>query len=405
MAQSYRVNSPRFNLVSVDSFSVGSDYLLDQVTLKELTMTESLLTPSVQTSVRLQSKIYGGVKWFGTLKNQTMSITLSDEARRTMVVSQKIYRMDNRQMMPMNVGQTEEFSLHCCDQTLLNDAKSLVSKSWKCTQPSSIVSEVLRQCVGANRTDVENTSGEPRDYIAENIHPFQVIAQQANVALASGDDPSFVHFMTYDGVGATIHNFKSLKSMIGAGSIGTFFHSETSESGTNNYSYADKNRVLDFSFPCDFDYLTDLLNGINESGQSTNALAVVNQLTGMFSLLGNQAQGCGIGGSNFKLATTNYGSAEQQNSCNVGVEKHLLKRQARMSLLDRDKVALRLVLPWNPQLHAGRVINFQWRDKESNNQVYGTGKYLIASMTHTIRPYGFSTTTVDCVAQTALTGA
>jgi hypothetical protein len=196
--------------------------------------------------------------------------------------------------------------------------------------------------------------------------------------------------------------------MISRGSMGTYYAIGV-PSINEDYVTATKNVALMWSFPCDFDYLTDVLNGIDENGESTNSLAAINPLFGSMSLFGNQQGsmgGCGIGGSNFKVATTNYGSAEQQNSCNVGVEKHLLKRQARMSLLERDKIALRLVTPWNHMRHVGEVITFDWRDTERNtNLIYGSGDYLITSLTHTIRLGGLSTTTYDCISQTALRGA
>jgi hypothetical protein len=54
-----------------------------------------------------------------------------------------------------------------------------------------VVSDVLVNCAGAINPDIE-PSLPARDYIAENIHPFQVVNQQAEVALAGGNDPSFL---------------------------------------------------------------------------------------------------------------------------------------------------------------------------------------------------------------------
>lgn len=411
MGQSYVNQAPQYGVVTVDDISIGSNINnMTDVTVKEIVLAESLTVPTLQTSVTLQSKIYGNQpkKNFSEWKNQDISISLSSKTPKvyqTMRVNQKIYRMQNREMVPINVGQTEEFSVHACDQTLLNDAKSLVSKSWKCKQPSDIVSYVLKSCVGAQQAIIENSSGQGRDYIAENVHPFQVIQQQANVALASGNDPSFVHFMTYDpGTGNGIHHFESLKKLCSKtpGSTKTFWaQGETGRADAGRY--LNKNVAISFAFPCDFDYLSDLLNGLDENGQNQNTLTTVNPLSAAMSALGNQSMGCGIGGFNHKIATTNQGTAQQQNSCNVDVEQHLLKRQARMGLLEKDKVALRLVVPWNPQMHAGDTILFQWLDK-TGGVVYGHGTYLVSSLMHTIKLGGFSTTTMDCISNTALRG-
>lgn len=402
----HTIKSANYDLVQVNQFEIaGCDNELRGTIVKEVVLAESLTTPALQTSVTLQSQIYEPPgKNLGNFKNKNLSLSLSYESGwgGQFSLNQKIYRMDNRDLMPINVGQTQEFILHACDQTLLQDAKSLVSKSWKCTQPSEIVEYALRSCVGAQDIDVESC-GPARDYIAENIHPFQVINQQSNVALASGSDPSFVHYMTYDPMkGTGVHHFKSLKSMIKQGPIATYEHSETGRSGAGRYS--NKLAAISHSFPCDFDLLSDLLNGIDENGQNKNSLATINPANKSGSLLGNQSMGCGLGGFNFKAALTNMGTAEQQNSCNVDVEKHLLLRQARMSLLERDKIALRMVVPFNPAIHAGSVIGLKWNDKKGQ-PVYGYGNYLVASMMHTIKLGGFSTTTIDCVAQTALKGS
>ena len=177
-------------------------------TIKEILLNESILNPGLQTIVTLQSDIYMPGKNLDSFKNSIMGLSLSSR-NGSMTIDQKIYRLDNREFMPINVGPTEEFSLHACDQSLLNDAKSLVSKSWKCETPDTIVKYVLQSCAGVRNIDVQS-SQPSRDYIAENIHPFQVVVQQANVAL-DGDDPSFVHYMTYKNNGT--HHFRSLKSL------------------------------------------------------------------------------------------------------------------------------------------------------------------------------------------------
>ena len=97
---------------------------------------------------------------------------------------------------------------------------------------------------------------------------------------------------------------------------------------------------------------------------------------------------------------TNYNSAKDQDSCNTDVESHLLLRQARMSLLEEDKIALRLTVPWNPILHAGKMIEVYMPNKGTEKfDNFGTGLYLIHSLTHTIKNGGYATTTMDCVSR------
>ena len=178
-------------------------------------------------------------------------------------------------MMPLNMGRTEEFTVHATHFTLLEDAKHVMSKKWTCATPDSIVNEALR-CVGATGMNDVAPAQPARDYMAEHIHPFQVIQQQCNVAL-DGNDPSFVHYMTFgtDSGGAYIwrptHHFKSLRSMKTGGAVKTF----TFRPGEVNINYnnpENRNKVMVFEFPCMFDYLTDLLNGVNETGVNINGL-------------------------------------------------------------------------------------------------------------------------------------
>ena len=112
---------------------------------------------------------------------------------------------------------------------------------------------------------------------------------------------------------------------------------------------------------------------------------------------------CGVGSGNAKQSITNKGTAKEQGGCETDVEKHLLKRQARMGLLEKDKIALRITTPWRPDIHVGDLIYFEWQGKNNaeGSDIYGTGTYLVTSMTHKIMFGGFAMTTMDCVAQTA----
>ena len=126
-------NSFDDKLVSADISIEGQKF--DDITVKEVILGESLLTPGLQTAVTLQSFVYTqSQKNWMAYKNKKLTIDMYNQAGQSMYVSQKLYRIDNREL-DINVGQTESLTLHACDQSLLNDAKSLVSKSWKCATP------------------------------------------------------------------------------------------------------------------------------------------------------------------------------------------------------------------------------------------------------------------------------
>lgn len=391
-------------------FNGTNDALFQDLSVKEITMTESLLTPGLQTSITLHSffhnpivKILDNLKSAATTINVKKPILADYGYNWGLNTGCRIYRLSDRKLINNNI---EEFTVHGCDDSLLNDARNLVSKSWKCVSPSSIVSEVLQSCTGARYLDIESSS-PARDYIAENIHPFQVVSQQADVALAGGNDPSFIHYMTYrntfngEGIASAepnnIHHFRSLYSLTaGSSVVANYFFQET---GINS-GYGHPESIITYQFPCDFDYLSDILNGLDLDGSNISSLVVVNTMLKMQSLLGNKAADCGVGGGQYMAAFSNINSAGEQDSCNTDVEKHLLQRQARMSLLEADKIALRLTVPWNPDLHAGKMIGVYLINKATEKyDNYGSGLYLIHSMTHTLKNGGYGVTTMDCVSQ------
>ena len=372
--------------------------VMEEVSVREIILGESLLTPGLQTSVKVHSFLHTDVaKNFDLFKNKNITINIDRPILRNnpkMIVNQRIYRIDNRKLIN---NQNEQFIIRACDPTQLYDLEALVSKTWKCTTPSDVVSHVLTNCAGVQYLDLEG-SNFPRDYSADNIHPFQVVNQQANYAIAGADDPSFVHYMTYGLNGEGIHHFRSLSSLSSQSPISSYTYDETSN------SYKNVNGIMTYSFPCDFDLMSDILNGIDANGNDINSGIFFNPWMKSFSLFGTQVTGCGIGAGMIKNAITNMNSAAGQDMCPDYSSIYLLKRQGRMALLEKDKVALRLTVPFNTNLHAGQVINirlYNKNDRTGQTLLYGSGNYLISSMFHQIFIGGLATTTMECVSQTA----
>lgn len=381
---------------------LNNDSVLDQVTLKEVFLGESLLNPTLQTAVTVHNYFHNiPIKNLDLFKGVDIELELNrpilkaygfspDEAR--LDVRQKLYRLDNR-FLYNNVN--EEFTLHACDQTLLDSAATLVSKMWKCTTPSQVTRDVLSSCAGAKTLDIED-SAPARDYVAENIQPFQVVSQQKEAALAAGNDPSFLHYMTYQNFGT--HHFRSLKSLCSQSPVFEFVYSE---GAAPKGGYGNPHSIITHSFPCDFDLLSDILNGIDENGNDINSMMVYNPLMRMFNMVGSQTFGCGIGSGNPKMALSNEGSAQQQNACPDYSQYYVLKRQARMGLLEKDKIALRITVPFNPKLNVGKIIKLTLNNKNEKDQLnYGSGDYLILHLTHKLQYGGYSVTTMDCVSKT-----
>jgi hypothetical protein len=378
------------------------DYNMDQFSIREVTMMESLMTPGLQTSISVDSYLHNPVKNWDDFKNARVVVKIERPilARygfpSEMIFNNTVYRIQNRKLINNN---NENLTIQALHETQLEDARKLISKPWKCKTPSTVVKEVLGACIGAQSINVED-SGPARDYTAENIHPYQVIAQQAEVALTGAADPSFVHFMTYENNGT--HNFRSLEAMTKQSPVAKFRFTETGynpESGEDR-GYQNPLSILTHSFPCDFDLLSDLLNGTNTDGSFIGSLIVENLKNTISSSL-NFTPGACATGATLKTAQTNINTSEDQLSCAIDVENHLLKRQARMGLLEQDKIALRLTVPWNPALNAGKVIEIERLSNDLKGvKLYGSGSYLIHTLTHIVKAGGYATTVMDCVSTT-----
>lgn len=386
-------------LTSVEvSFSSHPDML--DMTPMEIILGESLLTFGLQTSVRVHNAFQGlPVKPLDPFKRSTINIKLERpileayELPTKLDVAQTVFRIQDRKLINNNI---EEFIIQACDPTLLTNAETLVTKSWKCTPPSVIVSEMLGSCVGATAQNVEQSCC-PRDYVAECIHPFQVISQQGDAALIN-NDPSFIHFMTYENFGT--HHFRSLNSMCRQSPVMEFYYDEvgiTSGGGYNNPFL-----MMSHNFPCDFDLLSDLLNGLGPDGSSMSSIFSFNPFIRSMGIGGTQNQiGCAKGSTVLSIAMTNAGSESEQQGCPDYSQFFALERAAKLGLLEEDKIALNLVVPFNPILNVGKVIRLVLNNKDDKSQLnYGSGDYLIHSLTHNIKFGGYAVTTLDCVSTT-----
>jgi hypothetical protein len=65
------------------------------------------------------------------------------------------------------------------------------------------------------------------------------------------------------------------------------------------------------------------------------------------------------------------------------------------------------MVPWNPELNAGKIIRLRLPNKEDETGAtlnYGSGDYLIVSLKHHIKRGQPSTITMDCVSRTVGAG-
>jgi len=382
---------------SYDVFIEGiSPRFANEVVAGDITMMESLLSPSLETIVNFEAPIHesDGVSFknWDLFRGNKMTIEYGNpniSPGRHQSVTQYIYRMENRQYDNSN---KETFTLRACDETVINNQRRRMSKQFDCETPTTVAGEALR-CIGASRVDMDD-SGPTRNYIAENVHPFQVLSDQADVALY-GDDPSFLHYMTYLGGGT--HHFRSFKSLIEKDTRWDYFKNDPGFGGSfmgNPYN------IMAYEFPCDFDLLTDILNGINDDGTMARSLTTINPFTGAVSLVEGDLTACG--GMGEAINEEVVSDAGTDNECGVKVEEYHLKRQARLSLIQPDKLSLRMVVPFNPLLVCGDMIDvtFPIRPIQGQHTIekdYGSGEYMIVTLKHQLSQGAHGVTMIEAV--------
>lgn len=378
---------------------LANDPVMQNLSIVEMTVTDSLLAPSTQTTIKIHDGIHTNpVKNLDKFAGKKMRISMVRPMLEYigynpfLEIEQTIYRLANRK--PLN-NAVEKYNMHGCDDTLLRNSAKRISKSWDCVLPSSVTSDVLNNCISAPRIDIES-AGPNRPYIAENLHPFQVIAQQADVALYGGVDPCFLHYMTLKDGGT--HHFRSLKSLVDASPVFKFTYQEK---GLND-TYSNPFAILSYHFPCDFDVLSDIENGINLDGSKNVSLLSINPFNYKRILHGAGVSACGFGGAIYNSAFTNQGTGPAAGTCETKSELYMLDRQARLALLDHDKMALQIVVPFNPNIFSGNVIECEFANKTTNKLVepdYGSGKYLVTTVSHSVKTTGMGVTMIDCVSR------
>jgi hypothetical protein len=192
----------------------------------------------------------------------------------------------------------------------------------------------------------------------------------------------------------------------------TIWNYKFSESDGVENTWENPFAILAYENPCDYDILSDAMNGVKRGGQQSQSFMAINPFTGAHSILGGAGgNGCGMGGNETDTGFTNKGSAAAEPNCEIDVEKHKLTRTARLGLLEADKVAFRATVAFNPNLHVGKMVYLEVPNKQFATEDsirlepdYGSGYYLISALTHRLVNGGFGTTVIDCISKSVGNG-
>lgn len=377
------LNASGFFLASVTG---GSADLLEETSVLQVTQSESILSPAAYTTATIQATSHTDQtrnldEFKGrilTIKSANPNILDGSEVTNQQIV----YRMEKRK--PIN-NFVEQFQLLACDPSLLNNAQRRISNYYQCQTPTAVAASAFA-CMGVTNY-ISEESAPARDYQAANIHPFQVLAEQADVALYNGD-PSFLHFATFLNGGT--HYFRSVKAMAAASPVWTYTYSEHGAASL----LGNPNNIMAYEFPCDFDLLADMMNGITPGGISASTIAI-NPLTATMSLVNGDLTACGgMGGALVNSVVTDTGSTD---TCGTVPENYMSLRQARLSLIQPDKIAMKIVVPYNPFIHAGNMISVRLINKVNGELNYGSGEYLIVNLQNVLKSGGYAVTLMDLV--------
>jgi len=383
--------------------------LTADLNVEEVSVTESLLSPTVFASIKvhqtLETEIYRNMDLYYA---KPIIISLARPFLRNFFQKDNIgselvvFRISNRNRRVMY--STEEFIISACSPSFITDAKTWVPDHWASKTPSEIVENIYTNVLNIPSYEIEK-SNPPIDFAGERLHPFQIISQMAERAITNdgSNDPSFIHYMTMQNsnfANILTHNFKSLRKLTEQSPIMSFSYSFKNLTVNNYYNPFD---IMSFSFPCDFDLMSDIMNGYDETGKEIFTLTTIDSYKGLGAIFKSEFNNLLSKYSLSRFSTpTNLTTASMLNSNPTNVENYLLKRKARMSLLNQDKIALKMTVPFNPMLSVGKVISVTFKQKPDLTMpaLYGSGNYLIVNMTHVVRPRGLAVTNLDCVAKT-----
>lgn len=399
---------PQDTKLTVDVLCPTDPNLIADLTLNEVNISESILSPTIHASFKCEQTL----EPFRNMDNfyaKPVVIIVKKPILKEMLGKEGInlglvfYRLSNRKRK--SDYTTETFELSACFPTLLADAKAWDKDSYIGT-PSDIVKQIFNNVfnmTGENGNIEVEDSYPTISLTGDARHPFQIINNLAERALSiEKNSPTFLHYMTMQntkGEDIPVHRFESVDGMIARGSINpaTPFVYIFKNLPENNYE--NPFDIMSFSFPCDFDLVSDLLNGHDEGGNEFFNVTTIDPYNGKGSIFGEVF---GEYGTAPFASLTNLDSAYKLDQNPTDVERFLLFRRPRMALLEQDKIALKMTIPFNPRLNAGRVITV--KIQKNGEDLYGSGDYLIVNMTHSFRPKGISVTILDCVSNTVAAG-
>jgi hypothetical protein len=414
--------------------------LREEFTLRNVEFLESLLMPGLQTTLNFDSvsSIPEEVKNYDEFRGAEVHIeakrpildTYNDTEDATkftnsfisdnLQTSQVIFKMTKRKRKNNAV---DGLTLVACDPSMIYNKLTRLTAQYYDEPADLIIRKILAKTTDEIKT---NTAQMIDEYTDDGSEPFRSVARISNMALsARGNDPSFLHWMTYKKgddakTNTPTHHWESLDELVRKPVEWIFTYSDKVRTDDN---YANPKDVMDYEFPTDFDFLSDINNGYNVDGSFNTKASQVDTVNGTAAVklpplnstdsswnplkwlwngfnFGNKVLFNTMQGEGPTIFTTR--SSVDPDTDQARENNRTAVRKARLSLLAKDRINLRFRVAFNPNISAGSMVRFLLlnRDEESSKTdkyLYGSGDYLVSSLVHTVKLGGLGYTVMDCV--------
>ena len=417
----------------VDLFEVDIDDKVNmtaELSISDVYIYESLLSPMPTMTVKLTdtTHLIKNLYYWKMKGNQPPNVKIHilnpyiDGKKGILIDNLKIYRLDERKSVNYH---TETFNLHMIHNTAFNNMTARMSEYYKKVELSKVIDDAMTSLGVSSASEVEKTE-IIRNYMSNNQHPFQVISEIADMAM-NGSRVPYLHYMTFENVVGK-HYFKSLNALCVKNKVvGTYKYNEKGA----QRQLIDPYNIMSYEFPCDFDTLLDLSSGILHNKDLYKdhkpSMVSINPFDSEVYLVDGKSHGArktqGFGGvlntgawSNINLFEASKGGnggqqgpggQQQQGEIGQGiadqpsqVEKYLHRRTEILSFLHRERVDLKITIPFTPERHVGDKINVEFyskRDGDGTRKDFGSGEYLVVHMTHNIKVGSYGTSTLECI--------
>lgn len=327
----------------------------------------------------------------------------------------RVYKVGDR--IPSSNLNTQYYTLYFCSEELVLSEQIKMSKSYKGTQISEMVSDILTNVLKTNKKNInviEETSGM-YDFVVPKMKPLEAISWLSTYARpaatgALGADMLF--FETRDG-----YNFRSLQSMFQDNVYATYKYQQKNLGEKEEPTQEKVTTVLNYEVTKNHDVIHDISSGsfanrlisidpitrshkvtdfkyddYKERYNSLNGNGVINNLQNRLQqTLSDSTE------SVLKLLVGNSGQADNPYikskeggfAKDIFVETYIPQRTAQLNLANYN--VLKLAIPGDSGITAGKVIEFNLMNikpttKQRELDKFYSGKYLVTAVRHVIQP-------------------